>query len=264
MEDQHLYKDAMTKKISPLPPFLLLSLFLFHSSLHMSDLHLPGMRYNHPTNNDVPLLDQQQDQAAVHSMMEKDVMRLLPPTWKASKENGNSANNGLGSGFYPGADFGQASFDGFRVRPHMHPFQQQQADHLQQSQINHHHHHHHPFTTPPSTNHFSSPMFYNTNDASNNTMYYQQQQQQQQQLPPPPTQQNNQREAILTEVLKPRPMRKRRRPPHSYASLIAQAILTSQEQKMTLREIYEWVQTRYPHLYEANETGWQVRHKCGV
>ena len=55
-----------------------------------------------------------------------------------------------------------------------------------------------------------------------------------------------------------RPIRKRRRPPHSYASLIAQAILTSRDQRLTLREIYEWVQTRYPHLYEANETGWQV------
>ncbi|ORX56953.1 fork head transcription factor, partial [Hesseltinella vesiculosa] len=55
-------------------------------------------------------------------------------------------------------------------------------------------------------------------------------------------------------------------PPHSYASLIAQAILTSQEQKMTLREIYEWVQTRYPHLYEANETGWQntIRHNLSL
>ncbi|KAI8339455.1 fork head domain-containing protein [Chlamydoabsidia padenii] len=125
---------------------------------------------------------------------------------------------------------------------------------LQQGQINHHH----PFaTTTPA--HFSSPMFYNTSD--NNTMYYQQQQQ-----PPPPAQQPNQREAAMTEVLKPRPMRKRRRPPHSYASLIAQAILTSQEQKMTLREIYEWVQTRYPHLYEANETGWQntIRHNLSL
>lgn len=59
--------------------------------------------------------------------------------------------------------------------------------------------------------------------------------------------------------LQKRPIRKRRRPPHSYASLIAQAILTSRDQRLTLREIYEWVQTRYPHLYEANETGWQVK-----
>ncbi|KAI7897089.1 fork head domain-containing protein, partial [Mucor mucedo] len=56
------------------------------------------------------------------------------------------------------------------------------------------------------------------------------------------------------------------RPPHSYASLIAQAILTSRDQRLTLREIYEWVQTRYPHLYEANETGWQntIRHNLSL
>ncbi|KAI8145292.1 the forkhead domain of the adipocyte transcription factor Freac-11, partial [Fennellomyces sp. T-0311] len=63
-----------------------------------------------------------------------------------------------------------------------------------------------------------------------------------------------------------RPVRKRRRPPHSYASLIAQAILTSPEQRLTLREIYEWIQTRYPNLYEANETGWQntIRHNLSL
>lgn len=56
-----------------------------------------------------------------------------------------------------------------------------------------------------------------------------------------------------------RPQRKRRRPPHSYASMIAQAILTSAEHRLTLREIYEYVQNRYPRMYEANEPGWQVR-----
>lgn len=56
-----------------------------------------------------------------------------------------------------------------------------------------------------------------------------------------------------------RNQRKRRRPPHSYASLIAQAILTSPGQRLTLRDIYDWVQRKYPHMYEANEPGWQVR-----
>ncbi|KAG0176097.1 hypothetical protein DFQ28_007734 [Apophysomyces sp. BC1034] len=75
-----------------------------------------------------------------------------------------------------------------------------------------------------------------------------------------------QREQLLSDMLLNRPVRKRRRPPHSYASLIAQAILTSREQRLTLREIYEWVQTRYPHLYEANETGWQntIRHNLSL
>lgn len=60
-------------------------------------------------------------------------------------------------------------------------------------------------------------------------------------------------------IPKPAP-RKRRRPPHSYASLIAQAILTSPERRLTLRDIYDWIQSRYPNLYEANETGWQVNN----
>lgn len=95
--------------------------------------------------------------------------------------------------------------------------------------------------------HYSfSPQQVYTN-ASNN--YYQQP------LPPLPQQQQQQQQQL---DLQKRPIRKRRRPPHSYASLIAQAILTSRDQRLTLREIYEWVQTRYPHLYEANETGWQV------
>ncbi|CDH49439.1 predicted protein [Lichtheimia corymbifera JMRC:FSU:9682] len=62
-------------------------------------------------------------------------------------------------------------------------------------------------------------------------------------------------------VPKPAP-RKRRRPPHSYASLIAQAILTSPERRLTLRDIYDWIQSRYPNLYEANETGWQVNNNA--
>lgn len=74
--------------------------------------------------------------------------------------------------------------------------------------------------------------------------YYQQQQQ-----TPPPSNGIDRRNTT---------QRRRRRPPHSYASMIAQAILTSEGQKLTLRDIYEWVQTRYPHMYEANEPGWQV------
>jgi hypothetical protein len=60
--------------------------------------------------------------------------------------------------------------------------------------------------------------------------------------------------------------RRRRRTPHSYASMIAQAILTSKDQKMSLRDIYTWVQQRYPHLYETNETGWQntIRHNLSL
>lgn len=54
--------------------------------------------------------------------------------------------------------------------------------------------------------------------------------------------------------------RKRRRPPFSYSSLIAQAILESKNERMTLKEIYAWITSRYPALYNAEDTGWQVRH----
>jgi hypothetical protein len=55
-----------------------------------------------------------------------------------------------------------------------------------------------------------------------------------------------------------KPPRKRRRPPFSYSSLIAQAILESENERMTLKEIYTWITGRYPALYNAEDTGWQV------
>ncbi|KAI9245458.1 fork head domain-containing protein, partial [Sporodiniella umbellata] len=60
----------------------------------------------------------------------------------------------------------------------------------------------------------------------------------------------------------PKPPRKRRRPPFSYSSLIAQAILESKDQRMTLRDIYHWIMSKYPALYNAQDTGWQntIRH----
>ncbi|RKP08512.1 hypothetical protein THASP1DRAFT_23508 [Thamnocephalis sphaerospora] len=51
--------------------------------------------------------------------------------------------------------------------------------------------------------------------------------------------------------------RRRRRPPFSYASLIAQAILSSPERRLTLREIYQWLMERYPTLYRADDSSWQ-------
>lgn len=56
-----------------------------------------------------------------------------------------------------------------------------------------------------------------------------------------------------------KPPRRRRRPPFSYSSLIAQAILASDHEKLTLREIYQWIMEKYPALYDVNDTGWQVQ-----
>lgn len=52
--------------------------------------------------------------------------------------------------------------------------------------------------------------------------------------------------------------RSRRRPPFSYSSLIAQAILATDNKRMTLRDIYRWIMEKYPALYNAQDTGWQV------
>ncbi|KAI8078785.1 fork head domain-containing protein [Halteromyces radiatus] len=63
-----------------------------------------------------------------------------------------------------------------------------------------------------------------------------------------------------------KPPRKRRRPPFSYSSLIAQAILEAENERMTLREIYQWIVDKYPALYSANDVGWQntIRHNLSL
>ncbi|ORX76727.1 hypothetical protein K493DRAFT_203011 [Basidiobolus meristosporus CBS 931.73] len=60
--------------------------------------------------------------------------------------------------------------------------------------------------------------------------------------------------------------RKRRRPPFSYSSLIAQAILSTPDRRLTLREIYQWIMERYPAMYKAGDTGWQntIRHNLSL
>ncbi|KAL1922966.1 uncharacterized protein VTP21DRAFT_9342 [Calcarisporiella thermophila] len=61
-------------------------------------------------------------------------------------------------------------------------------------------------------------------------------------------------------------VRRRRRPPYSYCSLIAQAILQSPNQQLTLREVYEFVSNKYPALYDAKDSGWQntIRHNLSL
>ncbi|ORX48282.1 hypothetical protein DM01DRAFT_1309803 [Hesseltinella vesiculosa] len=63
-----------------------------------------------------------------------------------------------------------------------------------------------------------------------------------------------------------KPARQRRRPPFSYSSLIAQAILESENKRMTLREIYRWIAEKYPSLYNAGDNGWQntIRHNLSL
>ncbi|KIS65854.1 uncharacterized protein UMAG_06231 [Mycosarcoma maydis] len=62
--------------------------------------------------------------------------------------------------------------------------------------------------------------------------------------------------------------RRRRRPPYSYSSMITQAIASSPEGRMTLREIYTWISTHfssYP-MSGPDSQGWQntVRHNLSL
>jgi len=64
-------------------------------------------------------------------------------------------------------------------------------------------------------------------------------------------------------------IRRRRRPPYSYAGLIAQAINSSPEGRLTLREIYQWISAQFPTLYPmsgSDSQGWQntVRHNLSL
>lgn len=49
------------------------------------------------------------------------------------------------------------------------------------------------------------------------------------------------------------------KPPYSYATLIAQAIFSSEEEKLTLNSIYNWIMDKYA-FYRHSQSGWQVRH----
>jgi hypothetical protein len=48
------------------------------------------------------------------------------------------------------------------------------------------------------------------------------------------------------------------KPPYSYATLIAHAILTSKDGRLTLSDIYKWISEAYPY-YKRGQKGWQVR-----
>ena len=47
------------------------------------------------------------------------------------------------------------------------------------------------------------------------------------------------------------------KPPYSYATMIGQAILASEEEKLTLNAIYQWIMDRYA-FYRRSQSGWQV------
>jgi hypothetical protein len=50
------------------------------------------------------------------------------------------------------------------------------------------------------------------------------------------------------------------KPPYSYATLIAHAILTSKDGRLTLSDIYKWISEAYPY-YKRGQKGWQVKYE---
>ena len=48
------------------------------------------------------------------------------------------------------------------------------------------------------------------------------------------------------------------KPPYSYATLIAHAILTSKDGRLTLNDIYTWISKNYP-TFSVGNGGWQVK-----
>ncbi|KAJ2716667.1 hypothetical protein H4R19_000502 [Coemansia spiralis] len=66
-------------------------------------------------------------------------------------------------------------------------------------------------------------------------------------------------------AVRPAP-RRRRRPPYSYTALIAQAILLSEHQQLTLREIYDSINAMYPQICQGPDVGWQntIRHNLSL
>ncbi|KAJ5944071.1 hypothetical protein N7516_004239 [Penicillium verrucosum] len=55
------------------------------------------------------------------------------------------------------------------------------------------------------------------------------------------------------------------KPPYSYATLIAQAIFSTEEEKLTLNSIYNWIKDKYA-FYRHSQSGWQnsIRHNLSL
>lgn len=53
------------------------------------------------------------------------------------------------------------------------------------------------------------------------------------------------------------------RPPYSYMAMIQFAINSRNNRRMTLKEIYMWIEDHFPYFREVAKPGWKVLFKTG-
>lgn len=51
------------------------------------------------------------------------------------------------------------------------------------------------------------------------------------------------------------------KPPYSYATMILLAINSTEDKKMTLQDIYKWIETNFPY-YKKCKKAWKVSINC--
>ena len=52
---------------------------------------------------------------------------------------------------------------------------------------------------------------------------------------------------------------KHKRPPYSYMHLIQMAICSTPDRRMTLKQIYTWIEHKFPYYRHHPNRGWRVR-----
>ncbi|XP_037609962.1 forkhead box protein I1 isoform X2 [Sebastes umbrosus] len=157
------------------------------------------------------------------------------------------------------------------------------CDNVYQQNLHHHHHHHPPthpssyglgeFTSTSSSNPYlwlnapsinSSPYLPGNNATASYIQSGYGSNHQRQFLPPPPTGFGGADLGWLS-ISSQQELFKMVRPPYSYSALIAMAIQNTQDKKLTLSQIYQYVAENFP-FYKKSKAGWQnsIRHNLSL